>query len=128
MRENGTIGSYGRDPNHRIDIRPGSREVRVILAGVTICASRLSQVLSETGLPPRYYVPRDDVRMDLLTPSATTSFCPYKGDAVYWSIRVGERCAEDAVWSYPDPLPGCERIKGLLCFYPERVDELRVEG
>jgi uncharacterized protein (DUF427 family) len=67
------------------------------------------------------------VRMDLLTPTAKVSYCPYKGRASYWSLRVGDREAADAVWAYMDPLPECPRIKGHLCFYPEKVDRIDVE-
>lgn len=66
--------------------------------------------------------------MELLTPTRRSSVCPYKGRASYWSISLGGRSAEDAVWAYLDPLPECPRIKGLLCFYPEKVDAIEVEG
>jgi uncharacterized protein (DUF427 family) len=78
-------------------------------------------------LPTRYYIPQADVRMDLLTPTAKTSYCPYKGRASYWSLSVGEREVADAVWAYMDPLPECPRIKGYLCFFPEKVDQTDVE-
>ncbi|MFQ5693931.1 MAG: DUF427 domain-containing protein [Nitrospinota bacterium] len=73
-------------------------------------------------------MPPEDVRTDLLEPSATVSRCPYKGAARYWSIRVGDRVVEDIVWSYPDPIPECPKIKDLFCFFNERVDALYVDG
>jgi uncharacterized protein (DUF427 family) len=75
----------------------------------------------------RYYIPPADVRMDLLEATRTHTICPYKGRASYWSIRIGDKHAKDAVWGYPDPLPDCPRIAGYLCFYPERIDRLEVE-
>jgi uncharacterized protein (DUF427 family) len=66
--------------------------------------------------------------MAFLTRSDRNTVCPYKGTASYWSLRVGDRFAEDAVWAYLDPLPDCPRIAGYLCFYPEKVDRIEVEG
>lgn len=119
---------HARDPYHRVDVRPSSREVRVTFAGETLARTRRGLFLFETGLPTRYYIPREDVRMDLLAPSSTRSTCPYKGDASYWSARLGERTVKDIAWAYLAPLPDCPLIKDHLCFYPERVDRLEVEG
>jgi uncharacterized protein (DUF427 family) len=127
LEEDEEIIGHPRDPFHRVDVVPSSREVRIAFAGETIAQTRRALFLFETGLPARYYIPQGDVRMDLLTPSATTSICPYKGRASYWSLRVGERAAADCAWAYLDPLPECPRIKGHLCFYPEKVDGLEVE-
>ena len=66
--------------------------------------------------------------MELLVPTQRRTTCPYKGHASYWSIKVGDRVAEDAVWAYLDPLPDCPQIKGCLCFYPEKLDRLAIEG
>jgi uncharacterized protein (DUF427 family) len=76
----------------------------------------------ETGHHPVYYFPRDDVRTDLMEPTNHRTHCPYKGDASYWSLRVGNRAVENAVWSYEQPLSGMERIKGLLAFYWDKVE------
>jgi uncharacterized protein (DUF427 family) len=84
-------------------------------------------MLLETGLPTRYYIPEQDVRMDLLEPTETTTRCPYKGMASYWTARVGERIFKDIVWSYRDPLPACLPITKLLCFFNERVDAIYVD-
>ena len=128
FEEDEEIFGHPRDPFHRVDVVPSAREVRIVFAGETVARTRRAIFLFETGLPARYYIPPDDVRMDLMTPTATTSVCPYKGRASYWSLRVGERAAADAAWAYMDPLPECPRIKGHLCFYPEKVDRLEVEG
>jgi uncharacterized protein (DUF427 family) len=128
FEEDEEILGHAPDPYHRVDVRPSSRAVRVMLAGEMLARTRLALFLFETGLPTRYYIPREDVRMDLLTASATRSICPYKGEASYWSARLGERTVKDIAWGYPAPLPECPRIKDHLCFYPERVDRLEVEG
>ncbi|HSO96809.1 MAG TPA: DUF427 domain-containing protein [Acidimicrobiia bacterium] len=118
---------HPRDPYTRIDTLPSSRHVEVIVDGVTVADSTHPTLLFETGLPPRYYVPKTDVRLDLLRESPTTSACPYKGFARYWSVDTGRSVAEDVAWSYPTPLPESERVAGLVAFYNERVD-LRVDG
>jgi uncharacterized protein (DUF427 family) len=128
FEEDEEVFGHPRDPHIRIDVRPSSREVRVIFGDETIAETRRALFLFETGLPTRYYVPPGDVRMEFLTPSRRTSVCPYKGTASYWSVRVDDRISEDAVWSYSEPLPECPRIKGHCCFYPEKVDRLDVEG
>jgi uncharacterized protein (DUF427 family) len=128
FEEDEEIFGHPRDPHHRVDVRPSSREVRVEFAGERIAQSRRALFLFETGLPTRYYVPPADVRTEWLKASEQHSTCPYKGHASYWSLRVRDRVAEDAVWSYLDPLPECRGIEGYFCFYPEKVDRLRVEG
>jgi uncharacterized protein (DUF427 family) len=128
FEEDEEIFAHPRDPHHRVDVRPSTRVVRVVFAGETIAQTGRGLFLFETGLPTRYYIPPADVRMDFLTPTLKTTTCPYKGEASYWTIRVGDRAVEDAVWSYPEPLPECPRIKGYFCFYPEKVERIEVEG
>jgi uncharacterized protein (DUF427 family) len=113
---------HARDPHKRVDVLPSSRHVRVVLAGETIAETHRPTLLFETFLPTRYYLPPEDVRMSLLEPSSTTSRCPYKGVARYWSVKIGDRVVSDVVWSYPDPIVECPKIRGLLCFFNERVD------
>ncbi|MGH7091053.1 MAG: DUF427 domain-containing protein, partial [Stellaceae bacterium] len=84
--------------------------------------------LFETGHPTRYYIPDSDIRMELLIRTRHSTVCPYKGFASYWSLGLDRRTVENAAWGYLDPLPECPRIKGLLCFYPDRVDAIEVEG
>jgi uncharacterized protein (DUF427 family) len=127
LEEDEEVFGHPRDPHHRIDVRQSSRKVSARFAGETIAATRRGLFLFETGMPARYYIPPEDVRTDLLVPSPTTSICPYKGTASYWSIKAGERVASDAVWAYLDPLPDAPPIKGHYCFYPEKVDSLEVE-
>jgi uncharacterized protein (DUF427 family) len=113
---------------HHITVQPGSQHVRVEIGGEVIADSRRPLVLEETRCPVRFYLPRQDVRLDRLERTATHTHCPYKGDASYWSVRVGDRVVEDAAWSYEDPLAEREDIRGHLCFYPSRVDAFIVDG
>jgi len=119
---------HPRDPYRRVDALPGARHVRVVVGGETVAETRRPVMLFETHLPTRYYFPPQDVEMDLLVPSAKRTRCPYKGEAAYWSVRAGGRELEDAAWGYPEPIPECPKIRGLVCFYPERVDEFWVDG
>ena len=118
---------HPRSPHARVDILASSRHVEVFLGDVKVADSHQPRILFETGLPPRYYVPLTDVRMDLLVPSEKTTRCPYKGTANYWSVRVGGDVVQDIVWTYRSPLPESQKIAGLVCFYNERVD-LSVDG
>jgi uncharacterized protein (DUF427 family) len=114
---------HARDPYHRVDVLPTSRHVRVSVNGEVVAESRRPLALFETGLPTRWYFPRDDVRLDLLAPSDSQTGCAYKGFASYWS--VGEE--KDLVWSYPDPLREVEPVRDHLAFFNERVD-IEVDG
>ena len=105
-----------------------SRPVRVILGGETVAETRRARFLFETRLPTRYYIPQEDVRMDLLAPSDKATACPYKGKARYWSAKIGDQVFPDIVWSYPEPIPECPKIKGYLCFFNEQVDAILVDG
>jgi uncharacterized protein (DUF427 family) len=118
---------HARDPHKRVDVVASSRHVRVELNGVTLAESKRPYLVFETGLPTRYYLPQDDVRLELLTPTATSTRCPYKGIASYWSVNLDGTVADDIVWSYPDPIPEAPKLANLLCFYNEHVD-LYVDG
>ncbi|MGE5147876.1 MAG: DUF427 domain-containing protein [Candidatus Eiseniibacteriota bacterium] len=128
FEEDEEIFGHARDPHKRVDIIPSSRRVRVTVNGEVVADTRRALFLFETGLKTRYYVPPADVRTEFLRPSRTTTICPYKGKASYWSLEVGDKRIEDAIWFYPEPLPESARIKGYLCFYPEKVERLEVEG
>jgi uncharacterized protein (DUF427 family) len=121
------VFAHARDPYKRADILPSARHVRIVLGGVTIADTWRPQLLIETGLPIRYYIPQEDIRMELLEPTETTTRCPYKGQATYWSVRVGEVVFKDIVWSYQEPLPACMPIAHLLSFFNERVDAIYVD-
>ncbi|HWG63577.1 MAG TPA: DUF427 domain-containing protein [Streptosporangiaceae bacterium] len=112
---------------HTITITPSSQHITVTLNGEKLAESDRPVLLNETGLGTRYYFPREDVRTDLLSPSDTSTTCPFKGDASYWSVRVGDEVHDDLVWSYETPIPQAEGITGLLCFYDEKV-ALTIDG
>src|SRR4029077_420245 len=120
--EDEPVYTHPRDPYSRVDILASSRHVRVEVDGVTVAESRQPRILFETGLPPRYYIPLTDVRMDLLRPSEAVSHCPYKGTATYAWVNAGRGVHDDLVWMYRSPLPESQKAAGLACFYDEKVD------
>lgn len=122
FEEDEEVFVHPRDPYTRIDALRSSRHVRIDVDGVTVAESTRPTILFETGLPPRYYLPKTDVRMDLLFPSDSTTECPYKGTAEYWNLEVDGTAHEDIVWSYPFPAHESAPIAGLVCFYDEKVD------
>ncbi len=111
-----------RDPYHRIDVMPTSRQLRISLDGEPLAETNRATVLFETGLPPRWYIPRADVREELLARSDHRTGCAYKGFASYFSARIRDHEERDLVWTYPDPRHEVESIGGFLCFFDERVD------
>ena len=110
FEEDEEVFTHPRDPYTRVDILPSSRHVRVEVDGVEIANTTKPTLLFETGLPVRYYLPATHVRMDLLKPTETASHCPYKGDAEYWSARIGDELHTDVAWSYRTPLPESQKI------------------
>lgn len=126
--EEDEIFVHARDPYKRVDVLHSSRHVEVVIGGKTIADSRRPRLVIETGHLLRYYLPREDVRTDLLETSATQSRCPYKGTANYWSANIEGKRFEDVVWSYESTIPECPKIKDLMCFFNERVDAIRVDG
>jgi uncharacterized protein (DUF427 family) len=128
FEEDDEVFVHPRDPYKRIDVAHSSRHVQVVVAGETVADTRRPRLLFETGLPTRYYIPKADVRLDLLAPSDTHTRCPYKGVASYYSVKVGDTVVPDIAWYYPLPIPECPKIENLICFYNERVDALIVDG
>ncbi|MDR1727240.1 MAG: DUF427 domain-containing protein [Acidobacteriota bacterium] len=122
------IFRHARDPYKRIDVLNSTRHVRVILGGETVAETRRPVILFETGIVPRYYIPKEDVRRDLLVESDHKSQCPYKGVAGYYSVQVGQQLFKDIIWYYRFPLPEVARIANNLAFYNERVDDIVVDG
>jgi uncharacterized protein (DUF427 family) len=116
----------GMASGHQITITPTDHHVEVTLGGEELASSDRAVVLEETGLPPRYYLPKEDVRTDLLRPTSSRTTCPYKGEASYWSVEIGGQVHDDLVWSYETPIPAAAEIAGLMCFYTERGAELTV--
>jgi len=111
-------------PDHPIKISFNTRRVRVHFAGQTIADTGRALTLTEAGYPPVQYIPREDVDFSVLQASSHRTHCPYKGDASYFSLAANGRTAENAVWSYQQPFPAVEEIKGHLAFYPDRVDAI----
>jgi uncharacterized protein (DUF427 family) len=127
FEEDTEIFTHAKDIYHRIDVYPSSRHVRVSLDGELLADSTRAMALFETNLPPRWYLPPEDVSAKLV-PSDTVTTCGYKGQASYYSIELpnGET-VKDVVWYYPEPFHDGAEVKDLLCFFNERVD-LEVDG
>ena len=109
-------------PRHRLLLHPFPRRVRARFAGEVVLDSTRGALLHESNILPRFYVPLEDVRADLLERTDHATHCPFKGDASYWSVRVGDRVAENAVWTYEDPIADAAWLRGLVSIYPERMD------
>ncbi|GAA4228116.1 DUF427 domain-containing protein [Actinomadura meridiana] len=129
MRPGPLAGSPGDEvnftidgPKHRLFMHDFPRRVRARFAGETVLDTVRGQLLHETGLLPVLYVPEEDVRTDLLERTNKTTHCPFKGDAAYWTIRVGDRAAENAVWAYPEPKPESAWLRGRMAFYWDPMD------
>ena len=112
---------------HTITVTPADLHVEVSVDGVKVAESDRPVLLEETGLPTRYYLPREDVRADVLSATKTETVCPFKGQASYWNVEVDGDVYDDFVWSYETPIPQAEGVAGLFSFYNERVD-LVVDG
>lgn len=127
FEEDDPIYAHPRDPYHRVDVLSSSRAVVVRLGDTVIAQSRRPKLLFETGVPIRYYVPFDDVRLELLAKSDTISECPYKGDGQHWHLRVDGTEVPDAAWSLPHPLPEGLRAAEHVCFYPDKL-QTEIDG
>ena len=112
--------------SHRVDVTPGAEHVVVVIDGVVVADSTRPQLVHETGLPVRYYLPREDVRLELFRASRTTTMCPYKGEASYWTYVDDEgNQRRDAVWSYQEPLESVAAIADHFSFY-DTIADIRV--
>ncbi len=122
LHEDEPVRGHLRDPYHRVDVLESSRQVTVRAGGVAVAESDRPKMLFETGLPPRPYLLRADVLPGILSPSETTTSCPYKGEASYWDLRVGDEVFEDAAWSYESPLTESLKVGGHLSFAGEGIE------
>lgn len=113
---------YARNPSHRVQTAPAGVRVRVSFQGEIIADSKDAIRLDEASYPPVFYVPRKDVDMSRLSRTEHQTYCPYKGNAAYFSLAVDGRTAENAVWSYEQPYDEVAVIREYLAFYPNRVD------
>jgi uncharacterized protein (DUF427 family) len=119
---------FEKNPAHRVDIAPSAVHVKVEINGEVVADSTRTQRLDESNHGPVYYVPRADVKMALLEKTEHTSYCPYKGQASYYTITAKDRVSENAIWSYETPYDECAPISEHMAFYPSRVDALIVDG
>jgi uncharacterized protein (DUF427 family) len=109
-------------PDHPITVTPADRTVTARLGGRTIATTDRALVLQEASYPPVYYVPLDDVDADVLQPSAHETYCPFKGDASYYSLADGDSVVPDAVWTYRTPYDAVSEIADHVAFYPQHVE------
>lgn len=126
FEEDDEIVGHAIDPYHRVDVRASSRHVRVSLGGEVLADSTRTRVIFETGLPPRWYFPPEDV-VAALEPSDLRSTCAYKGLASYRSYPAGGEAGENLAWFYPQPLENAARVADYVAFFDERID-LDVDG
>jgi uncharacterized protein (DUF427 family) len=119
--EDEPVAGHPRDPFHRVDVRRSGRPVRIELDGHVVAQTTRARLLAETSLPLRFYLPREDVRVEL-RPGSKRTYCPYKGHASIWSADIAGQGHEDLAWSYEQPLPDAPAITGLIAFWDERVD------
>jgi uncharacterized protein (DUF427 family) len=117
---------YATKPEHRVDLLPETRRVRVTFAGTVIADSSSAVQCEETGHEPVHYVPEKDVRLDLMRPTEHKTYCPFKGDCSYWTVAVDGKQAENAVWGYCTPFDEAGKLAGHYAFYKSRVDRIEV--
>ena len=120
--------AFQTHPDHRIRFEPARKRIRVVLDGVSIVESRHAMVLRETRHVPVYYFPRHEVRMDLMQRTDHSTYCPFKGDAAYWSVRIGDRTVENVMWSYEDPFPEVGEIRDYVALYRNRSGDWFIEA
>jgi uncharacterized protein (DUF427 family) len=111
-------------PEHPISIEPSSDPVTVTVAGRVVARSERALILQEASYPAVPYIPPEDVDFELLEATDHTSYCPFKGEANYYSLPVGGERSENAVWQYSSPHPAMSEIEGHVAFYPDRVDSI----
>ena len=109
-------------PQHPITVEPAAARITVTAGGTPVADTTAALALQEAKYPTVYYIPLADVRSDVLQPSDHTTYCPFKGDASYYSIAIGDGELTDAVWYYPEPYPAVAAIAGHVAFYANRVD------
>jgi uncharacterized protein (DUF427 family) len=108
-------------PGHTVTIHPAEAHVEVHVDGEKVAETDRPLRLEETGLPDRWYLPREDVHLDRFRATSFHTTCPFKGEASYWSIDVGGTTHDGIVWSYEEPIEAAKAIAGHLSFYPDRA-------
>jgi len=114
-------------PAHKILFQPDGRRLRAFVGDTIVLDTTGAHLLHETGILPVPYIPLADIDPELLERTRTTTHCPFKGDASYWSLRVGDDVREDAVWAYEEPLQRAAWLRGFAALYADRVDRWLVE-
>jgi uncharacterized protein (DUF427 family) len=114
--------------DHPITVEANPRRVVASMGGKVIADTRDALVLREAAYPPVQYIPRKDVDFSVLERTDHATYCPYKGDSAYYSIRVGENLAANAVWTYEAPYDAVAEIKDHVAFYPDKVDVVEEPG
>ena len=117
---------WASKPEHRVDLHPDSAHVRVMFGGKVIADSTDALRVEETGHGPVYYIPAKDMALDLMSKTAHTTYCPFKGTASYWTIKVGDKSAENAIWGYEAPYDETTALAGHYAFYDTRVDSIEI--
>ncbi|GAB3713070.1 DUF427 domain-containing protein [Amycolatopsis oliviviridis] len=110
--------------SHPITVAPNKARVVVTVGGKVVADSANALTLQEANYPPAQYIPRADVDFDVLERTEHSTYCPFKGDASYYSIRTGDGVAENAVWTYEAPHDAVAEIKDHVAFYPSKVDAI----
>ncbi|MFT5392545.1 MAG: hypothetical protein ACI8PT_002743 [Gammaproteobacteria bacterium] len=119
VRESG----YDKHPNYRVWLEPSPKRVRVRYNGHVLVDSVHARLLYETRHVPVYYFPREDVDWACLSPTSHSTFCPFKGEAAYWSIRVGDQNQDNVVWGYPQPLEEVQGLDAYFALYWDKMDQ-----
>src|SRR5262245_54694092 len=119
-----SVWDYPRPPR----LEPVDDPIRVIFNGQVIAETQRALRVLETSHPPVYYIPLEDIQQSALAPTPRRTFCEFKGQAVYWTVHVGERSANDAAWSYPHPNPDFAALQDHIAFYASKMDECTVDG
>lgn len=119
-----SVWDYPRPPR----LERSAKHIEVIFNGVTIADTHRALRVLETSHPPVYYIPPDDVRMELFTRTERSTFCEWKGGATYYTISVDGKSAPDAAWAYLNPLAAMREIAGYIAVYPSQMDACLVDG
>lgn len=128
MEEDEIISTHARDPYTRIDVRESNLRLEVWIEGEKIAETDRPKILFETGLPARYYLPSEDVKMNFLFPSELETSCPYKGKASYWDAKINGKTLKNIAWSYMKPFDESVSIENHFSFYVEKVDWFLIDG
>jgi uncharacterized protein (DUF427 family) len=119
---------YAKHPGYRIDIKPVGKRISIEVNGETVVDSAAVLMMQEENHKPVYYFPQSDVAMTHFARTEHGTHCPFKGDASYWTLTVGERALDDVMWSYENPCDEVARIKDYVAFYRDRMDHWSEDG